>query len=173
PPSHRLTQCQALDSQRSATREGSMAPAAARADRLSRHLRQDLAREQLQGRNVFLVEHLEEHPLDAHLLPRLEVGDDALRRAGEERRSVPGRLVRREGGEEGAGGGASGPGWSVSRARIPRAPASSRSSRSLTLPNGTPYIACSCSFQPAPSPRSRRPPERLSTAAAILARSAG
>src|SRR5437899_2144060 len=105
PPSDLLTQCQALDRQRSATREGSMAPAAARADRLSRHLRQDLAREQLQGRNVFLVEHLEEHPLDAHLLPRLEVGDDALRRAGEERRSVPGRLLRREGGEEGAGGG--------------------------------------------------------------------
>src|SRR5438132_4384927 len=60
PPSDLLTQCQALDRQRSATREGSIAAAAARADRLSRHLRQDLAREQLQGGNVFLVQHLEE-----------------------------------------------------------------------------------------------------------------
>ena len=50
---------------------------------------------------------------------------------------------------------------------------SSRSSRSLSGGMGTPNIACSCSFQPAPMPRSRRPPDSVSSATAIFVRIAG
>ncbi len=39
----------------------------------SSHFRQDFAREQLESGDGLLIEHLEEHTLNPHLLPGLEV----------------------------------------------------------------------------------------------------
>ncbi len=48
-----------------------------------------------------------------------------------------------------------------------------RRMRSPVVYSGMPYIACSCSFHPAPIPKSRRPFEMISTVVAMLARIAG
>ncbi|SKW57105.1 Uncharacterised protein [Mycobacteroides abscessus subsp. abscessus] len=50
---------------------------------------------------------------------------------------------------------------------------SKRSNRSVNEPSSMPYAWDSSSFQPAPRPSSRRPPETMSAVAAILARMAG
>ena len=56
--------------------------------------------------------------------------------------------------------------------RIVSIPRSRFSKRSFSLKNGMPKTECSFSFQPAPTPSRRRPPERASTEAAIFARTA-
>ena len=45
-------------------------------------------------------------------------------------------------------------------------PSPRRAKRVGTSPSAWPNIACSAAFQPAPTPRTKRPPERLSSAAA-------
>ncbi len=50
---------------------------------------------------------------------------------------------------------------------------SNRSKRSLVSGKGSPYAACSASNQPAPSPRSTRPPLIASTCATLIASGPG
>jgi hypothetical protein len=63
-------------------------------------------------------------------------------------------------------------GWQSRQRKIWTA-SSNRSIRSLTVPSAMPYAACSFSCQPAPTPSVSRPWLTWSTAAAILARTAG
>src|SRR5260221_3329578 len=57
--------------------------------------------------------------------------------------------------------------------RMIRMPSSRLSKRSFREGNGMWYAECSASYQPAPTPRTSRPPERMSTEVAILASTAG
>jgi hypothetical protein len=52
-------------------------------------------------------------------------------------------------------------------------PSSNRSKRSLNVPSSMPYALDSISFQPAPIPRMNRPPEMMSSVAAMFAVTAG
>jgi hypothetical protein len=52
-------------------------------------------------------------------------------------------------------------------------PSSNRSNRCVSVPSSMPYAEDSISFHPAPMPSSNRPPEMMSSVAAMLAVTAG